>query len=333
VEEDEGKPTAAPGLEGIDPNKEILRLEQMILSGIDPRIPGVHTKGIPGFQAGPVIVMRIPKSWTAPHMVVFKKLSRFYSRNSAGKYQLDVGEIRAAFAMSEEIPRRIRQFRDERVARIIADEGPLPLLPKPKIILHVVPMMAADSTTRYDMAVLRDAASQVGFFDEDSRFRLRLNLDGVLKYQLYDNQCEAYMQFYRSGAVEAVGADLIEIYNPGLGGPGFHGCDMAEVMIHAFSQLLEFLRKCDISPPVFVFVTLTGVRGSTLLDRPSPVLRACARDYSFDRDPLLVPEIVVEDLSGNPDRILRPVFDMVWQAAGYPQCQNYDEHGDWRKAR
>jgi len=36
-------------------------------------------------------------------MVVFKQLSRFYSRSSAGKHRLDVGEIRAAFALSEEL--------------------------------------------------------------------------------------------------------------------------------------------------------------------------------------------------------------------------------------
>src|SRR2546425_9310275 len=33
-------------------------------------------------------------------MVAFKGLSRFYSRNSASKYQLDVGEIRAAPTMT-----------------------------------------------------------------------------------------------------------------------------------------------------------------------------------------------------------------------------------------
>ncbi len=48
MEEDEGKPVAAPGLDGINPDAKTLRLEQSIRTGIDPCIPGVHTKDIPG---------------------------------------------------------------------------------------------------------------------------------------------------------------------------------------------------------------------------------------------------------------------------------------------
>jgi hypothetical protein len=40
-----------------------------------------------------VLRIRIPPSWAAPHIVTFQGLSRFYPRNSAGKYPLDAGEI------------------------------------------------------------------------------------------------------------------------------------------------------------------------------------------------------------------------------------------------
>ncbi len=48
-----------------------------------------------------MLVIRIPRSYGAPHMVTFQNTSRFYTRNSAGKHQLDVSEIRSAFALSE----------------------------------------------------------------------------------------------------------------------------------------------------------------------------------------------------------------------------------------
>lgn len=111
----DGKPTGVPesvdGLQGINPDSEILRLESSIRTGIDPRVPRVRTKPIEGFLQGPVLVMWIPKSWSSPHMVTFKNHSRFYSRSSNGKYALDVKEIRSAFALSESLPERVRRFR------------------------------------------------------------------------------------------------------------------------------------------------------------------------------------------------------------------------------
>ena len=51
-------------------------------------------------------------------MIVFKQNSRFYSRNSAGKYALDVAELRGAFALSASVGERIREFRDFRLGKL-----------------------------------------------------------------------------------------------------------------------------------------------------------------------------------------------------------------------
>ncbi len=108
IKEDDGVPVEICGLQDINPDEEILRMESMIRDGINPRIPGISIRSIPFDSSNCVIVIRIPKSWASPHMVTFKGSSKFYSRNSAGKYQLDVSEIRSAFLLSETIAERIR---------------------------------------------------------------------------------------------------------------------------------------------------------------------------------------------------------------------------------
>ena len=55
---------------------------------------------------------------------------------------MDVQEIRSAFALSEDLPERIRKFRDERVSRVLAGDTPVRLDAGPKIVLHVVPIAA-----------------------------------------------------------------------------------------------------------------------------------------------------------------------------------------------
>ena len=70
-------------------------------------------------------------------MITFQAHSRFYSRNSAGKYPLDVHELRAAFAMSERTAERTRAFRAERLAHVISGETPVAMLDGAKTVLHI----------------------------------------------------------------------------------------------------------------------------------------------------------------------------------------------------
>lgn len=86
----QGKPTGVPkaahGVPTANATGDILSLENGIRTGIAPRIYSVRTRAIDGFPRGPVIVIRIPQSFNAPHMVTYKTSSRFYGRSSAGKH-------------------------------------------------------------------------------------------------------------------------------------------------------------------------------------------------------------------------------------------------------
>ena len=60
-----------PGLSDCNSDQEILRLEQIALQGIEPRIPGLETVAVPLSNGHPVIVMRNPpKLGDAPPRLV-----------------------------------------------------------------------------------------------------------------------------------------------------------------------------------------------------------------------------------------------------------------------
>jgi predicted HTH transcriptional regulator len=101
-----GLPSAANGVPCSNVSDEIARLENLTRDGIEPRIQAIQCKIVEGFPSGPVIVMRVPKSLLGPHMVVFGGMARFYSRNSTGKYPMDIGEIRSAFVESTAVGER-----------------------------------------------------------------------------------------------------------------------------------------------------------------------------------------------------------------------------------
>src|SRR5947209_3490588 len=97
MREHQGAAAELVGIPARDWDAERLRLEEIIRNGIAPRIPGLTIKVVPLESSGAALVIRIPRSFAKPHMVIFKGSSRFFSRNTSGKYQLDVAELRAAF--------------------------------------------------------------------------------------------------------------------------------------------------------------------------------------------------------------------------------------------
>jgi hypothetical protein len=99
-----------------------------------------------------------------------------------------------------------------------------------------------------------------------------------------------------------------------------------EKLISAVGQYLALEKDFGVYPPLFVMLSLLGVKGYTMATRgtlwPDEI-------HPIDRDALVLPEILVEDYDVKPDQILRSVFDAIWQAAGWHGSLNYDKDGKW----
>jgi predicted HTH transcriptional regulator len=92
IDEDNNGVAAAIVPQDFNPDEERLRWEQVLLHGVDPRIPGVRMRPV-DVEGGRVLLVRVPQSWNTPHAVTFGGMFRFYSRHSTGVYQLDVAEL------------------------------------------------------------------------------------------------------------------------------------------------------------------------------------------------------------------------------------------------
>ena len=317
VAEENGVPVRIPGLPGIDPDQEILRLDSMVQTGIAPRIPGISMRAVPLKGKRFVIVVRIPKSWASPHMIT-KGSSKFYSRNSAGKYPLDVFEIRTAFSLSGSAAERMRSFRAEALGRVVAGETPADVGPGAKMVFSVIPLGAFEPAARFDVSsiVQRYRSGKgalplplTGLFSG-----WRYNFDGLLTY----DDRGSYVQVYESGIVEAVDSAI-------LGGVGreIPGVRYEEALLVALPRYARFLEFLGVEPPIFTTLTLLGVKGCTLRAEGSDA----PGEVEIDRDALLVPEIMIEGFDYDAEDVLRPAFDAVWRAAGWERSMNYDSKG------
>ncbi|MEW6737417.1 MAG: ATP-binding protein [Acidobacteriota bacterium] len=324
-----GIPETAEGLENINIDKEIQRLESMIQEGIKPRIKPIGIKAIEGFNKGPVLVVRIPKSWNSPHMVTFGNLSRFYSRNSRGKYQLDVTELRAAFIASESLKERMERFRDERISKIIADETPIVIDNAPKSILHVLPLLSFDPANRIDITQL--AQERVGpnlpkppeghycgwYWTTTFNFEGYLTYQSLWKTGFQDEKSSfiprKYLQIFRNGAIEFVKnvspatdmKDLMQL--SGLKVPNNRfilSNELEGELIEDLETCFRIIQALEIDSPVFVIITLFGIYDYYLVYDEITTYRITKEDQIEYRSKTHLVGPIMKDLIPLPETII-----------------------------
>lgn len=181
--------------------------------GISPRVPRIEiSERITLASETSALVIRIPRSLLSPHVVIFKGLSKFYTRNSAGKYQLDVEQLRNAFAFSGAVTEKNRDFRADRLSKIAAGILPVKLIRGALVVLHVIPLTAFETGQTFAVSELANTFRPGNAFAiySDNGFAVRSNYDGLVVFANFANgEASSYLQIFRKGVLESVSAELM----------------------------------------------------------------------------------------------------------------------------
>lgn len=328
-----GVPTGVPGIQLPDPEAEILRLENMARDGADPRIMGLQWRAVPLSNGMHAIVGRIPNSWVGPHMVTFKGTSKFYSRNSSGKYQLDVREIRALFSASAQVEEGIRAFRNDRLGALLGHSVPTPVS-GPKAVMHVVPLdaMTYESRGRAEqlfnddwlMANHKHVAPMVQAFRQ-GRF---ITVDGLVCYAVDENDAVVgFSHVFLSGAVESVTGGNFHRDSSSQRSAGYlRAFDFEEDILLRLDHFLEAQRSLGIDPPLVISMTLLEVQGYEWI---AENVGQRHPTHPFDRDTILLPDVLINEWPTDSAAMMRPVFDSIANAAGWPRSPFFNTKGEW----
>lgn len=304
-------------------DEEVRRIQDFILNLAEPRLPGtqVHACAVTvGGVNGHVVIVRVPQSWAGPHRS--KPNLHFYVRDGLRNRQLDVPEIRGLFLRSDNQAQRVRDFRTDRLGKILAGEAPHRLVPAPLLVVHFVPTQAALGLVQVDPVP----------YSTDRRLPVlgttaglsRLNIDGALCVR---NPApvgtQGYSQFFRNGFFEAT--YVLGRLND-AGKAHLPSTSYEEYLINLLRAFRGELVHLGIEPEVTVMMSILrandvqlGVRADYDLDD---------HQTHFDRQTVVLPDVLAP---GNlaPEQALKPVFDLVWQAAGFEGSRNYNEAGQW----
>lgn len=317
VAADEGIPVGLPGIATASQDEVVLRMESLCRNGLDPRLPHIEFHCVPVADDKVVLVVRVKRSWSAPHRVTTGGHSHFYGRNAAGAYQLDVGELRAAFNLSESVAERIRAFRASRMLAIAEGEGPVPLLDGAKVILHLVPLSAFASS---ELPVSFQAHQQqllqlspIGASGWDSKYVLEGYVSFTGNGAMPARACTLT---YRSGIVEAV-ATFTRRNEEAHIHAGYEG-----LILEAFAKYSKALEAIGVEYPIYALLSFVGTQGYS-------ISHSYYQYGVVTKNSISARETVVPDSSLPPYQIFKDAFDTVANAFGLERSVNYDRDGNW----
>lgn len=330
IVEQAGKAKDIVGISEDDVDALILRIENTARDGIRPRIPGLASRGIPSGNGKSCVVVRIPRSWMAPHMVTYQGASRFWARDTRGKYPLDIDGIRALVLQSELANERVKTFRAERIVKLLEEDAPIPLGRGGIMAVHLVPLTALGSAPKFDITALKDRETllePLSVNGWDSRY----NFDGFLTLRSCSEEGDSsrqrgsYVQLFRNGTIEAASTTVFD-ENPR---PYISSIGTEREIIDVTTRFLRVQRALGVTPPIVLAVSLLRVRGFEFA--ASFAVRLGYDDpHLVDRDHLLFPEELVESYDSDASHVVRPILDALWMAVGFPRSPSYDQSGCWK---
>lgn len=300
------------GLSVEDPDKEVLRWEDVLLAGVEPRLPGIRLRWIDCGESGGVLLIRVPGSTVAPHRVIFARSNRFYGRKSNGKYEMDTQELRDAFTASEALPKRLRALHLEAVDAAVRRDLPIGLGDDPTAIVSLIPTTIfrearnLDITPEYALAPHKPS----GHMDA-----LRM-IEGVLMHSNPGEQgaVRSYAVTHRSGRTDMVWTigrivDELRKTEVKLVWPKRFEDGLLDAAISGAAKL----RQHDVEGPWLVMATLIGIKDYQLI---------ISNDYWSEpawRAQVTLPPLLTEQMHR---AVLLPLLRSFWLAFGIERPTN-----------
>ncbi|HLC73836.1 MAG TPA: ATP-binding protein [Candidatus Nanoarchaeia archaeon] len=323
IEEENGLATNLCGFKTNNIDSLILKIENLLRDSIKPRINNIGIKSLKLENNDFILLIRIPKSWNSPHMIDFKGKTKFYARNSAGKYKMDVDEIRTSFSLSESITEKIKSFRRERLSIIESGETPIILKNKAKIVLHMIPFNSIGKSENYDLSFL---------INQETRKPLRTiiaesinhnyNVDGLI---LYDPNSFSYTQIFRQGMIESV-CNMWDTENI------IPSCAYEDWLLKTIKNYLDILNGLNIDFPIIIMVSLLDVKGFKMnISKDLEWRLIIPNENKIDRDNLIINGVIMNNKNEDISKLVKPIFDAVWNSCGFANSLNYNGEGVWGK--
>ena len=315
VNENNGIATSINGISIENTDKFKQRIENLTRDCISPNIPPIKFQIIKLNSGKYLVAISITESFNKPHSITLNKSLRVYSRNSSGKYPLDIFDIKDIILGSADVLKKINDFRNSRVFSIVNQDLPIKFEngESAKYIIHIIPQQAFIQKLNADLNGIRTWTSLIMPLNADY-CQQRLNFEGIYSYTSGSNfsVVTKYFQFFRNGIIESVNGNFTsKQYNIEK---GVWGNLISEGAISLVKQAITIYQKLDISPPIYILISLMDIKDHCFILDPSRF--PWAGNRYFEQNELICPEVVINDFNVDLKNEFKFIFDMIWNAVG-----------------
>ncbi len=305
------------------------RLGQILDSGLEPRVDGVIMHSVPLKSGDYVLIIRVPASFRRPHRYkVSDPHTRWAVRADTHIVDMTYDQIRDAFDRTATLTDRARGFLDERLAAVISGTTGRKMRAGPRCVVHLIPLASVARTVSIDVQQLYRSYEEFKFFDWTSASPT-FTLDGVVINPAGDAEDVAYTLIFRFGVMEAAR----------FGGSLFTEDEDMKKAIPSYvvsgfirDALIKFItaatKRWQIAGPAIAAAALLDIGDSRFFYQPPRYFTQSSRS---DRENLILPDVWIDQLSAvdNPDKVVQPLLDTLWQSFNLERCMFYDAQGRW----
>jgi hypothetical protein len=153
-----------------------------------------------------------------------------------------------------------------------------------------------------------------------------INFDGILTCERSADDFTAYAQGFWDGRIEMVDALLLSPRADGRKQVPTRALEDSLIRTLDLSRL--YYEELEMPPPCFFGLALLGVRGYRLA--VDETLWSEMTNHAVERTDLIFPEVTIREIGAPSTKLLRPLFDLLWNACGFQRCLDYDSTGAWR---
>jgi hypothetical protein len=124
----------------------------------------------------------------------------------------------------------------------------------------------------------------------------------------------SYTQLFRNGIVESAYVQ----YNPTVEGNVEKNINPAyeKHVVRGLKEFLKIQTDIGVSPPIAILLAILGVKGKTISEGKVDIDDYLLDAIPFDRDDIVLSEMVLENIDDDISKRMRPIFDIVLNAAG-----------------
>ncbi len=315
-----GIPDSITGIVVDNYDKLAQQIEDIVKGNTEPSISRISLNHLI-VEEMTVLVIGVSKGLGLPTMVTFNQTNKFYRRRNSGKYAVDVYELNQMFMQNQILKESAENFRQQRIDKVRSSKA-FPILETSfPFFIQIIPFTFQDEQlldlSNADNMGLTSKMKPMYCSSWDKMF----NIDGYATFGIKPQERQkiiSYDQLFRNGIYEAYTGQLIERYtaNNGQVINRIAGMQFIKTVVDKINDGFNILKTFEIEAPFIICISLHETRTAVIYDANNWSRPIMSNDIYF-------PPLFLQSTEIDLYKILKPNFDILWQAAGYSQSPLY----------